>query len=157
MAAINKSSYLQVINEIIYKRKRRPLAPYYERSAWTNAQIIFYLELFIYIYCWVSRAWRERRASYAVRRTRAIDGGSRMYAGKWRMSIELVSFRLWNPSVTSGGHHNREEDVVSSQVAVPPMICIVIFTHNCDLSIPSHNYINWRGGVHKSILKLSSF
>jgi hypothetical protein len=42
---------------------------------------------------------------------------------------------------------------VSSHVAVPPMICIVIYTHNCDLSIPSHYCILSRGGVHKSILK----
>lgn len=33
------------------------------------------------------------------------------------------------------------------------MICIVIYTYNCDLSIPSHDYINLGGGVNKSILK----
>lgn len=73
---------------------------------------------------------------------------------EWQSAVESVSLSLWNPSMTPGGHHNRDEDVVSSRVAVPPIIiCIVIYTYNCDLSIPSHDYINFRGGVHKSTLK----
>lgn len=95
---------------------------------------LFYVELFIYPLLSLSAVTREKKC------------GS---------SIGLFSYACGIPRNTWWTSHS-EEDVVSSHVAVPPMICIVIFTHNCDLSIPSHNYINSRGGVHKSILKKNS-
>lgn len=74
---------------------------------------LLYLELFIYTLL---------ISSGVVRAPARLRCWIVSACGRWQRGIELVSLRLWNPSITPGGHHNRHEDVVSSHVAVPPMI-----------------------------------
>lgn len=110
LAAINKSSYHSQWCE-----QRRPdlLARIVSMDSCTL--LVYYIWSYLFIHCWFRRPWCEREQGCAVR-------------GLWQSAgIELVSLRLWNPSRTPGGHHNRDEDVVSSHVAVPPMIIYALW------------------------------
>lgn len=94
-----------------HKRTRRSLAPSYGSSAWTHAQIILYFIFqIIYLYSLLISSAAARWQPFVSTRSDGMSSRFRCACGIPR----------W-----PGGHHSRGE-VVSSRVAVPPMICIVI-------------------------------